>query len=248
MSRTITRAVPEPSRDPTPHPAAQSANGHGHPVRGHAPDRQTRPGTDVTRHGTARARPEALGEAAPDHPSAARQTPPAAAGSVPLQRPGAVAQIRRGRTAAQGVITALALPAPPSPQPTRPLPLPDLHRLPRDTSMLYDISRIDASGRVASLIIVTSLGWQPQDRLELILTEGAIVLRASPEGLFSVQQCLRIVIPAAARRRHAIRPGDYVLLSAAPEYDTVIVYPPSALDDMIARYHAVAHAEGPVRA
>jgi bifunctional DNA-binding transcriptional regulator/antitoxin component of YhaV-PrlF toxin-antitoxin module len=166
----------------------------------------------------------------------------------PNLRPAAQAQIRRGRTAAQGVIAALALPAPLSPQPTRPLPLPHLHRLPRDTSMLYDISRIDASGRVASLIIVTALGWQPQDRLELILTEGAIVLRVSPEGLFCVQQCLRIVIPAAARRRHSISPGDYVLLAAAPEYDTVIAYPPSAIDDMIARYHSVPHAQGPAPA
>lgn len=109
--------------------------------------------------------------------------------------------------------------------------------------MLYDISRIDASGRVTSLNIITALGWRPHDGLELILREGAIILRASPTGLLCVQRCLRIVIPAAARRRHAIRPGDYVLLAAAPEYDTVIVYPPSALDDMIAHYHSGLHAE-----
>jgi len=96
---------------------------------------------------------------------------------------------------------------------------------------------------VASRNIITALGWQPQDRLELILTAGAIVLRASSDGLFSVQQCLRIVIPATARHRHAIRLGDYVLLAAAPEYSTVIVYPPSALDDMITRYHLAHPAE-----
>lgn len=171
---------------------------------------------------------------------------PAPSRSASRRQPSAAGPVARSRTTAQGVVAALALPASPSAssQPVRrPLPLTSLHQLPRDTSMLYDISRIDASGRVASLNLVTALGWQPRDRLELVLTGGAIVLRASAIGLFCVQQCLRIAIPAAARRRHAIRTGDYVLLAAAPEYDTLIVYPLSALNDMIAHYHSVAHAD-----
>lgn len=166
--------------------------------------------------------------------------------SASRRQPSAAGPVARSRTTAQGVVAALALPASPpaSSQPVRrPLPLTSLHQLPRDTSMLYDISRIDASGRVASLNLVTALGWQPRDQLDLVLTGGAIVLRASAIGIFCVQQCLRIAIPAAARRRHAIRTGDYVLLAAAPEYDTLIVYPLSALNDMIAHYHSVAHAD-----
>jgi hypothetical protein len=171
--------------------------------------------------------------------SRARKTPPAAAsGSLPLRQPGAAARFRRGRTTAHGVVTALALPASPPPLPTRPPPLTGLHRLPRDTSMLYDIGQVDASGRVASRDIVAALRWQPRDRLELILTPGAIVLRASSDGLFCVPQRPCIIIPARARRRHAIRPGDHVLLAAAPDYGTVIVYPLAALDEMIARYHS----------
>ncbi len=169
---------------------------------------------------------------------------PAPSRSASRRQPRVARPVGRSRTAAQGIVAALALPASPSAssQPVRPLPLISLHQLPRDTSMLYDISRIDASGRVASLNLVTALGWQPRDRLVLVLTGGAIVLRASALGLFCVQQCLRIAIPAAARRRHAIRTGDYVLLAAAPEFDTLIVYPLSALNDMIAHYHSVAHA------
>ncbi len=170
---------------------------------------------------------------------------PAPSRSASRRQPSAAGPVARSRTTAQAIVAALALPASPpaSSQPVRPLPLTSLHQLPRDTSMLYDISRIDASGRVASLNLVTALGWQPRDRLELVLAGGAIVLRASPKGLLSVQQCLRIAIPAAARRRHAIRTGDYVLLAAAPEYDTLIVYPLSALNDMIAHYHSVAQAD-----
>jgi bifunctional DNA-binding transcriptional regulator/antitoxin component of YhaV-PrlF toxin-antitoxin module len=113
--------------------------------------------------------------------------------------------------------------------------------------MLYDIGQVDASGRVASREILAALRWQPRERLELILTADAIVLRASPDGLFCVPQRPRIIIPATARRRHAIGTGDHVLLAAAPDYGTVIVYPLSALDEMIASYHSAHPATGASR-
>ncbi len=108
--------------------------------------------------------------------------------------------------------------------------------------MLYDIGRVDASGRVANRDIVAALGWRPGDKLEIILTSGAIVIRASSDGLFSVPRRPRIIIPLRARRRHAIGPGDHVLLAAAPDYGIVIVYPLSTLDEMVARYHSAYSA------
>jgi hypothetical protein len=155
-----------------------------------------------------------------------------------IRQPTTVAA-RRARTTAKGVVAALALPAsgPASSQPTRP-PLPSLHRLPRDASMVYDIARVDTSGRIVNGDIVEALRWQAGDKLEVVLTQGAIVFRVSPDGLFSVPRRPRIIIPAEARRRHSIRPGDHVLLAAAPDYGIVIVYPLSALDDMVAGYHS----------
>jgi hypothetical protein len=156
---------------------------------------------------------------------------------------------RRGPTIAQDVVANLSIPAlPPSPPPPRPLPLTGLHRLPGDTSMLYDIGPVDASGRVASSAVVTAVRWQPHDRLELVLVSGAIVLRASPDGLFSVPQRPCIIIPVRARRRYGIRPGDRVLLAAAPDYGTVIVYPLSVLDERIADFHSEHPATGASRA
>jgi hypothetical protein len=43
-------------------------------------------------------------------------------------------------------------------------------RLPRDASMLYDIERVDSSGRVASNDIITALHWRPGIKLDIILT------------------------------------------------------------------------------
>jgi hypothetical protein len=158
-------------------------------------------------------------------------TPIEAAGSGPTMR---------AQTIAQGVVTSLVLPpARPAPsQPASPLPLPDLHRLPRDASMLYDIGRVDGSGRIAGNDIVNALNWSSGSKLDVILTTQSIVLRSAPDGLFSVPQRPCIVIPSHARRPHDIKPGDHVLIAAAPNHGLVIVYPLSALDQMISRYHS----------
>ena len=104
---------------------------------------------------------------------------------------------------AHGVIASLALPAarPAPSQPVSPLPLTGLHQLPRDASMLYDIGRVDDSGRVASNDIINALHWQPGSKLDVILTPRTIVIRAAPDGLFSVPRRPRIIIPTHARRR-----------------------------------------------
>jgi hypothetical protein len=151
---------------------------------------------------------------------------------------------RHPQTTPEGVIASLALPAarPAPSQPASPLPLTGLHQLPRDASMLYDIGRVDGSGRVASNDIINALRWQPGSKLDVILTPRTIVIRASPRGQFRVPQRPCIIIPSHVRRPHDINPGDHVLIAAAPDDGLVIVYPLSALDEMISRYHS-AHRE-----
>jgi bifunctional DNA-binding transcriptional regulator/antitoxin component of YhaV-PrlF toxin-antitoxin module len=162
----------------------------------------------------------------------------AATAPLLLMRPGG------SRPAAQEIIKALALPAPgAAPEPARTLPLTRLQRLPRETSMLYGIGRVDSSGRVANREIIEALHWQPGDRLEIVLMPSAIVIRACPDGLLRVPQRPAIVIPRPARTLHRIEAGDHVLLAASPEYDLVIVHTLSALDDMLASYHST-HATG----
>jgi hypothetical protein len=150
----------------------------------------------------------------------------------------------RPRTTAQGVVTALALPAAraETARPASPLPLGGLHQLPRDASMLYGIRRVDRSGRVASGDIVDALHWRPGSALDVIVTPRTIVIRTAPGGRLRVPPRPCIIIPSHARRPHGISPGDHVLIAAAPEFGLVIVYPLSALDEMISRYH-LAHRE-----
>jgi len=146
------------------------------------------------------------------------------------------------------VVASLVLPAahPASSQTVGPLPLADLSQLPRDASMLYDIGRVDSAGRIAGNDIINALHWEPGSRLDVILTPRIIVIRAAPDGLYFVPRRPRIIIPSHARRPHGIKPGDHVLIAAAPEYDLMIVYPLSSLDEMISRYHsAESEAETP---
>lgn len=183
-----------------------------------------------------------------DRPFPAQETATAAAPRSALQAPGAAMPARHARATAQGIVSALRLPAPrpATPQPVCPVPLASLHQLPHDTSMLYDILRVDVSGRIGNHEIVEALHWRPGDNLETFLTQGAIVIRVSADGLFRLPQRRRIIIPAAARRRYGIRPADRVLVAAAPDYGIVIVYPLSTLDEMITRYHsAYPDAETP---
>jgi bifunctional DNA-binding transcriptional regulator/antitoxin component of YhaV-PrlF toxin-antitoxin module len=104
--------------------------------------------------------------------------------------------------------------------------------------MLYDIGRLDASGRVASSDIIGALGWRPGSRLDVVVTSLAIVIRAAPDGRYSVPQRPCIIIPVSARRPHAIKPRDHVLIAAAPDYGLVIVHPLAALDAMLSSYHS----------
>jgi bifunctional DNA-binding transcriptional regulator/antitoxin component of YhaV-PrlF toxin-antitoxin module len=149
------------------------------------------------------------------------------------------------RTTAQEIVAALALPLPPVPaEPLRPLPLTSLHQLSRDTTMLYDVGRVDESGRISNRDIVRALGWQPGDKLDVIPAPSGIVILSSPDGLHTVPAKSCIAIPAAARRLHNIETGDHVLLAAAPEYGLVIIHTRQAVNDMLARYHSASSPAG----
>jgi hypothetical protein len=170
-----------------------------------------------------------------------RATPSQACG-VPRQPPCGPPRKGGARRTAEQVAATLALPASHTAStPLPPLPMTGLHRLPRDNSLLYGIGRVDASGRVANRHIVQALGRRHGDKLEAAVASRAIVLRASPEGLFSVPKRPCIVIPVTARRLCDIQAGDDVLLVGAPDFSVVIVHTLSVLDDMVAEYH-LAHS------
>jgi hypothetical protein len=152
----------------------------------------------------------------------------------------------RRRRAARDIVAALSLPelrSTPS-EPTRPLPMFELGRLSSDTSMLYAVGHVDASGRIASSEIVEALAWRPGEQLKIVTTLGAIAIFASPEGLYSAPRKPCVVVPIALRRRYGIKPGDHVFLAAAPEHAIVLVYSRQTMNDILAQYHSARTAGG----
>ena len=141
--------------------------------------------------------------------------------------------------AAEAIVGALSLPEAEHPRkPPQPFPLSRLCLLPRETSMLYDIGRIDRSGRVISVRILSALSWRPGDGLDVALAPGAVVMRLSADGHLRMPHRPRIAVPASMRHALGVTPQDYVLLAAAPQYQLLIIYAMRTMDDMLVAFHS----------
>ena len=94
-----------------------------------------------------------------DRPFPAQEAATTTAPRSAVQASGGAMPATCTRATALGIVAALRLPVshPGSPKPARSLPLTSLHRLPRDTSMLYEMLRVDASGRIGHHEIVEAL-------------------------------------------------------------------------------------------
>jgi hypothetical protein len=126
----------------------------------------------------------------------------------------------------------------------RPLPLARPEPVPTaPADVVYGIGRIDASGRIADRSVTSALGWHGGDRLTVTADAGVVTARRDPGGLVTVPGRY-IAIPAALRRRCGLRPGDRVLLAAAPGDDTLTAYSLAVVDQAIRAHGAPAHAQG----
>lgn len=82
--------------------------------------------------------------------------------------------------------------------------------------------------------LLGALGWAPGTRLEFQENHGLLVVAAAPEAVFSVTAQGFVHVPAVARRWCGLRPGDRVLLVAAPSHDCLVVHPPMGIRSMLA--------------
>jgi hypothetical protein len=119
----------------------------------------------------------------------------------------------------------------------RALPLPSVPT-PRTNTAVYGLTAVDHRGRVADHAIVRALGWQPGTRLDIRETRGLLVIRSTGHGMFSVTKQGHLRLPAPVRHYCGLIPGDRVFLAADSDRDLLIVYPPAALDDLLAHRHA----------
>jgi hypothetical protein len=127
----------------------------------------------------------------------------------------------------------------------RPLPLArpvPVQAAPED--VVYGIGRIDASGRIADRAVISALGWSGGDRLTLTADAGVVTARRDPGGMITLPARAYIAIPAPLRRRCGLRPGDRVLLAAAPSAGTLAAYSLAVVDQAIRAHGASPHPQG----
>lgn len=127
---------------------------------------------------------------------------------------------------------------------TRALPLAD-QVLSRDGSMHYRIASVDHRGRMAESSLMRVLGWMPADRVEVATTAGVVVFRRNRYGAFHLTRRGHVQLPLSVRRWCGVRPGDRVLLAAAPELGALIVHTMAMLDGMVLAYHATLARRDP---
>jgi hypothetical protein len=119
-----------------------------------------------------------------------------------------------------------------------PLPLAEVNLPPLpDGSMIYAMSRIDASGTLPATHSLNVLDWRAGDRLFICIAQNVVVLRRSARGLHVVPKKRSLVIPSIARQTCGIQAGDSLLLVAAPQHGVLLIHPTAVVDKMMRLYH-----------
>jgi hypothetical protein len=116
-----------------------------------------------------------------------------------------------------------------------PLPLPAAAPASVPVSeVVYALSAVDKSGRVADRGIVRSMAWEPGTRLDIRVRSGLIVACVAPDGICAVDGRGYVVLPLAARRWCRLRAGDRVLLVAHHVTGVLVAHPLPVLDRLLA--------------
>lgn len=102
--------------------------------------------------------------------------------------------------------------------------------------MAYSLGHIDRSGRISAPALLTNLGWSVGDHLNITALSDTLVLTRTPHGTHSVRSTQFVLLPHSARNMAGIRPGETVLLAAAPEYDLLLAHARTALAAMISTH------------
>ena len=106
-------------------------------------------------------------------------------------------------------------------------------RPPRQANVLYRMAAIDHRGRVADRHVTTALDWNAGTRLSIREHNGLLIVTADPHGVFKPTKEGYLRLPADARRAVGLCSGDRVLLTAHVDRQSVTVFPPAALDQLV---------------
>lgn len=102
----------------------------------------------------------------------------------------------------------------------------------------FALCLLDDSGRLAGRSLFELLGWSSEHPLGQALGRGYIALQPSTDGTLSLDNRMRLGLPPGLQRYCGLRPGDKVLLVAAPEHQMLILHPMANLAHMTRIFHS----------
>jgi len=103
---------------------------------------------------------------------------------------------------------------------------------------LFDVARLDPSGRLSSRGLVAALGWRPGRQLAVDVVEHRIIVTASDTGQHTLTARGELSLPAAARALTGIGPDQRVLVTADPAGGLLVVHPEAVVARLLARLDA----------
>jgi len=102
----------------------------------------------------------------------------------------------------------------------------------------FALCLLDDSGRLAGRPLFERLGWSTEHPLWQSLGRGFIALQPAADGTLALDKRMRLGLPPGLQRYCGLRPGDKVLLVAAPEHQMLILHPMAHLAHMVRIFHA----------
>jgi hypothetical protein len=126
-----------------------------------------------------------------------------------------------------------------------PLPVPALDPgSARAVGIVYAVSAVDKSGRVADRNVVRAMGWAPGTRVSIRERAGTIVVAPDLGGVHRIDDRGHLLLPLAVRRGCHLTAGDRLLFAADPAAGVLVGHCFAVLDRLLADIHtAVAGGE-----
>jgi hypothetical protein len=95
---------------------------------------------------------------------------------------------------------------------------------------VYGMEAMDDRGRLTDRSVLRALGWIPGTSIHIEVESGVAIVTARPDGSTQITAPGHLRLPATLRHR----PGDRVLIAGRPGASRLLLYPPAALDALLA--------------
>jgi hypothetical protein len=133
---------------------------------------------------------------------------------------------------------------PPAPAPLPMLPTRGLPTGIGPQGLLVETVHLDHSGRLSARGSLRASGWTAGHRVDIAVTDGAVVIGSAAAGLHAVSARGELALPATARRMCGITPDPPMLLAAWLPHDILVVHPAHAVGQHHGHVPAMAQPRG----